>query len=135
FKIEKGSVVAIAGHTGSGKSTLMQHFDDLLLPSKGEITVAGEQINANTLFRSLKAIRKKVGLVFQFPENQLFEETVLKDVMFGPLNFGFSEQKAKEQAVEWIKKVGISEDMMDNLLLNFLEVKCVAWQLQRSEEH
>ena len=113
FKIEKGSFVAIAGHTGSGKSTLMQHFDGLLLPSKGEITVAGEQINANTSSKSLKAIRKKVGLVFQFPENQLFEETVLKDVMFGPLNFGFSEQKAKEQAVEWIKKVGLSEDMMD----------------------
>lgn len=113
FKIEKGSFVAIAGHTGSGKSTLMQHFDGLLLPSKGEITVAGEQINANTSNKSLKAIRKKVGLVFQFPENQLFEETVFKDVMFGPLNFGFSEQKAKEQAVEWIKKVGLSEDMMD----------------------
>ena len=113
FKIEKGSFVAIAGHTGSGKSTLMQHFDGLLLPSKGEITVAGEQINANTSSKSLKAIRKKVGLVFQFPENQLFEETVIKDVMFGPLKFGFSEQKSKEQAVEWIKKVGLSEDMMD----------------------
>ena len=77
----------------------MQHFDGLLLPSKGEITVAGEQINANTSSKALKAIRKKVGLVFQFPENQLFEETVLKDVMFGPLNFGFfrtKRQKSKQ---------------------------------------
>ena len=113
FKIKKGSFVAIAGHTGSGKSTLMQHFDGLLLPNKGVITIAGNQISPNTSSKSLKEIRKKVGLVFQFPENQLFEETVLKDVMFGPLNFGFSEQKAKEHAVEWIKKVGLSEKVMD----------------------
>ena len=120
FKIEKGSFVAIAGHTGSGKSTLMQHFDGSLLPSKGEITVAGEQINANTSSKSLKAIRKKVGLVFQFPENQLFEETVLKDVMFAPLNFGFSEQKAKEAAIKQFKKLGEKTNKND---LTLKEIK------------
>lgn len=113
FKIKQGSFVAIAGHTGSGKSTLMQHFDGLLLPSKGAITVAGEKIKPNTSSKVLKEIRKKVGLVFQFPESQLFEETVIKDVMFGPLNFGFSEQKAREQAQEWIEKVGLPKEVMD----------------------
>lgn len=113
FKIRSGSFVAIAGHTGSGKSTLMQHFDGLLLPSKGSVTIADKSITSNTSSKSLKEIRKKVGLVFQFPESQLFEETVLKDVMFGPLNFGFSEQKAKEQAIQWIRKVGLSEQVMN----------------------
>lgn len=113
FKIKQGSFVAIAGHTGSGKSTLMQHFDGLLLPSKGAITVAEEKINSNTSSKVLKEIRKKVGLVFQFPESQLFEETVIKDVMFGPLNFGFSEQKAREQAQEWIEKVGLPKEVID----------------------
>ena len=113
FKIKSGSFVAIAGHTGSGKSTLMQHFDGLLLPSSGAVNIADKTITSNTSSKSLKEIRKKVGLVFQFPESQLFEETVLKDVMFGPLNFGFSEQKAKEQAIEWIEKVGLSEQVMN----------------------
>lgn len=113
FKIEEGTFIAIAGHTGSGKSTLMQLLDGLLLPSMGVITIGEDQLTSHTSSKSLKEIRKKVGLVFQFPENQLFEETVLKDVMFGPLNFGFSEQKAKEQAVEWIKKVGLSEEIMN----------------------
>ena len=112
FEIKDGSFVAIAGHTGSGKSTLMQHFDGLLLPSKGSITIANQTITVDTPNKVLKEIRKKVGLVFQFPENQLFEETVLKDVMFGPLNFGFSEQKAKEQAIRWIEKVGLPEETM-----------------------
>ena len=113
FKIKSGSFVAIAGHTGSGKSTLMQHFDGLLLPSKGEITIADQTITSNTPSKVLKAIRKKVGLVFQFPENQLFEETVIKDVMFGPLNFGFSEQQARKKAIEWIEKVGLSTEFMN----------------------
>ncbi|QTQ40244.1 energy-coupling factor transporter ATPase [Lactobacillus taiwanensis] len=112
FEIKDGSFVAIAGHTGSGKSTLMQHFDGLLLPSKGSITIANQTITVDTPNKVLKEIRKKVGLVFQFPENQLFEETVLKDVMFGPLNFGFSEEKAKEQAMRWIEKVGLPEETM-----------------------
>ncbi|WP_347283978.1 energy-coupling factor transporter ATPase [Lactobacillus taiwanensis] len=112
FEIKDGSFVAIAGHTGSGKSTLMQHFDGLLLPSKGSITIANQTITVDTPNKVLKEIRKKVGLVFQFPENQLFEETVLKDVMFGPLNFGFSEEKSKEQAIRWIEKVGLPEETM-----------------------
>ncbi|OYR87635.1 energy-coupling factor transporter ATPase [Lactobacillus taiwanensis] len=112
FEIKDGSFVAIAGQTGSGKSTLMQHFDGLLLPSKGSITIANQTITVDTPNKVLKEIRKKVGLVFQFPENQLFEETVLKDVMFGPLNFGFSEEKAKEQAIRWIEKVGLPEETM-----------------------
>lgn len=78
FEIKDGSFVAIAGHTGSGKSTLMQHFDGLLLPSKGSITIANQTITVDTPNKVLKEIRKKVGLVFQFPENQLFEELFLK---------------------------------------------------------
>lgn len=112
FEIKDGSFVAIAGHTGSGKSTLMQHFDGLLLPTKGSITIDNQTITADTTNKVLREVRKKVGLVFQFPENQLFEETVLKDVMFGPLNFGFSEEKAKDQAMRWIKKVGLPEETM-----------------------
>lgn len=110
FEIKDGSFVAIAGHTGSGKSTLMQHFDGLLLPTKGSITIDNQTITADTTNKVLREVRKKVGLVFQFPENQLFEETVLKDVMFGPLNFGLSEEKAKDQAMRWIKKVGLPEE-------------------------
>lgn len=112
FEIKDGSFVAIAGHTGSGKSTLMQHFDGLLLPTKGSITIDNQTITADTTNKVLREVRKKVGLVFQFPENQLFEETVLKDVMFGPLNFGLSEEKAKDQAMRWIKKVGLPEETM-----------------------
>lgn len=106
----KGEFIAILGHTGSGKSTLIQHMNALLLPTMGEIEVFEHHIYPKNN-KKLKDVRKKVGLVFQFPEYQLFEETVLKDVMFGPKNFGMSEQQAKEKAIEALKIVGISEDI------------------------
>lgn len=92
FKIRSGSFVAIAGHTGSGKSTLMQHFDGLLLPSKGSVTIADKSITSNTSSKSLKEIRKKVGLVFQFPESQLFEEQFLKMLCLDRLILAFQNK-------------------------------------------
>ena len=89
--IPENQVTAIVGHTGSGKSTLIQHLNVLLRPTSGSVTVVGEKVTATSEHETLKPLRKKVGVVFQFPEAQLFEETVLKDVMFGPLNFDISE--------------------------------------------
>lgn len=106
----KGEFIAILGHTGSGKSTLIQHMNALLLPTIGEIDIFEHHIYPKNN-KKLKDVRKKVGLVFQFPEYQLFEETVLKDVMFGPKNFGLAEPKAKEKAMEALKIVGIDEDI------------------------
>lgn len=86
--IKEGSYVAVIGHTGSGKSTLLQHLNGLLKPTKGQISLGSTVIQAGKKNKELKTLRKKVGIVFQFPEHQLFEETVLKDISFGPMNFG-----------------------------------------------
>ena len=106
----KGEFIAILGHTGSGKSTLIQHMNALLLPILGEIEIFEHRIIPKYK-NKLKDVRKRVGLVFQFPEYQLFEETILKDVMFGPKNFGLSEKQAREKAEEALNIVGISEDI------------------------
>lgn len=90
--IPHGTYQAIIGHTGSGKSTILQHFNGLLKPSKGQVHIGDRLIVAGKKAKELKPIRQKVGIVFQFPEHQLFEETVLKDIMFGPMNFGVSEK-------------------------------------------
>ncbi|MGM9920923.1 MAG: ATP-binding cassette domain-containing protein, partial [Bhargavaea sp.] len=87
-RIPSGSYTAIIGHTGSGKSTLLQHLNGLLKPTAGIVRIGDTQVTKETKGKQLKPIRRKVGIVFQFPEHQLFEENVLKDVMFGPLNFG-----------------------------------------------
>jgi energy-coupling factor transport system ATP-binding protein len=108
----RGEFIAILGHTGSGKSTLIQHMNALLLPSFGEVEVFGQHIYPKNNGK-LKGVRQKVGLVFQFPEYQLFEETVLKDVMFGPKNFGLNEDTARQKALEACKLVGITEDLYD----------------------
>lgn len=105
--LEPGRVTAIIGHTGSGKSTLIQHLNVLLKPSKGKIKIGDQVITAQFDSKNLKQIRKKVGVVFQFPEAQLFEETVIKDVMFGPLNFGASQEEARAIAEEMLALVGI----------------------------
>ena len=105
--LEPGRVTAIIGHTGSGKSTLIQHLNVLLKPSKGKIKIGDHVITAQSDSKNLKQIRKKVGVVFQFPEAQLFEETVIKDVMFGPLNFGASQEEARAIAEEMLTLVGI----------------------------
>ena len=107
--IQEGQITAIIGQTGSGKSTLVQHLNGLLLPSSGKITVIDHVIKAGVNPKGLKALRGKVGLVFQFPEYQLFEETVLKDVAFGPKNFGVSEQEAIKKAKEALRLVGLDE--------------------------
>lgn len=111
--IEEGTFVSIIGQTGSGKSTLLQHLNALLLPSAGTVIIGDRRLEAGTKIKNLKDIRKKVGIVFQFPEHQLFDETVLKDVMFGPLNFGVSEEEARELALEALKMVGLSEEFYE----------------------
>ncbi|MFF2879343.1 energy-coupling factor ABC transporter ATP-binding protein [Gottfriedia sp. NPDC057991] len=110
--IPDGSYYAVIGHTGSGKSTFLQHLNGLLQPTEGiakidDITLLSDKKNKN-----LKSLRKKVGLVFQFPEQQLFEETVEKDICFGPMNFGVSEDEAKKRAKDLIEKVGLSEEYL-----------------------
>lgn len=113
LEIEEGKINAIIGETGSGKSTLVQHLNALLLPSEGELEIAGYTIRANEKTKGLKYLRKKVGMVFQFSEYQLFEETILKDVSFGPKNFGVSEEEAIIKAKEALKLVGIDESMYE----------------------
>ncbi len=108
-----GKITAIIGNTGSGKSTMIQHLNGLLLPTSGEIEVLDRTIRANEKLKDGKSLKKTVGLVFQFPEYQLFEETVLKDVMFGPQNFKVSEEEAKLRAVEALKLVGIPETYLE----------------------
>lgn len=109
--------ITILGHTGSGKSTLVQHMNALLLPESGHIEVFGKSLlpKKNT---GLKEVRRRVGLVFQFPEYQLFEETVLKDVMFGPKNFGKTKEEALNLAKEACRVVGISEELWERSPFN-----------------
>ncbi len=104
-----GKMTAIIGQTGSGKSTLVQHLNALLLPTSGKVTVLDYEIIAGKETKGLKNLRGKVGLVFQFPEYQLFEETVLKDVAFGPKNFGVSEDDAIKKAKNALRMVGLEE--------------------------
>jgi len=111
--IKKGSMTALIGHTGSGKSTLIQHINALLLPTSGVINIDDIMISATDKPETLKNLRKKAGLVFQFPEYQLFEETILKDIIFGPKNFGVEEEKAIEIAKETLKLVGLDESYLD----------------------
>ena len=105
--IELNKITAIIGPTGSGKSTLVQHLNALLLPSAGTVYVLDREIVANQKNKDLKSLRKKVGLVFQFPEYQLFEETIIKDVMFGPLNFKVGEEEARQKAMKALAMVGL----------------------------
>lgn len=111
FELKEKQIIAIIGHTGSGKSTLMQHLNALLKPTKGKITIANQTITPETSNKNLKELRKRVGLVFQFPETQLFENTVLDDIAFGPKNFGASESKAKLLAKDWLTKVGLPKEV------------------------
>lgn len=107
---DKHEFVAIVGHTGSGKSTLIQHINGLLLPTRGSVDVLGNVLTPKKRKNpKLMPIRKRVGFVFQFPEYQLFEETVLKDVEFAPKNFGFSSAEARARAIEALKLVGLDE--------------------------
>ncbi|WP_334352354.1 energy-coupling factor transporter ATPase [Companilactobacillus sp. HBUAS56257] len=112
LKIQDKKFTAIVGQTGSGKSTLVRHINALLKPTSGTITVGKRVITPETNNKNLKPLRKDVGMVFQFPESQLFEETVEKDIMFGPMNFGATEDEAKAAAEETIKLVGMDADYL-----------------------
>lgn len=111
-KINSGKFTAIVGKTGSGKSTLVRHINALLKPTSGEILVGERKITSETNNKNLKPLRKNVGMVFQFPESQLFEDTVEKDIMFGPQNFGVPEKDAKEAAQEMIDVVGLGSEYL-----------------------
>ena len=112
FSVKDGSYVAIIGHTGSGKSTILQHLNALLKPTEGIVELGDKTIDSTTGNKDLKPLRKKVGIVFQFPEAQLFEETVEKDIAFGPKNFGVSEEEALKIASEVIHTVGLPVDVL-----------------------
>ena len=113
LSIEDGSYTAIIGHTGSGKSTILQLLNGLLVPTKGSVRVFDTLITSTSVNKQIRQIRKQVGLVFQFAENQIFEETVLKDVAFGPQNFGVSVEEAEVIAREKLALVGIDESLFE----------------------
>ena len=108
FDVDDGEFLGIIGHTGSGKSTLLQHLNGLLKPDEGTIVIGGADITAEGI--SMVEIRKRIGLVFQYPEYQLFEETVAKDVAFGPRNLGLSDEEIGERVKEAIELVGLDYD-------------------------
>ncbi len=111
--VPPGSFYAIIGHTGSGKSTFIQHLNGLLKPTSGSVHIGNTTIKADEKSKRLKEVRKRVGMVFQYPEHQLFEETIEKDICFGPQNFGVSEKEAKRRAKETLRLVGLDEDYLE----------------------
>ncbi len=113
FSAQDGQLLGIIGHTGSGKSTLVQHLNGLLKPKSGSIVVGGTDITSDGVV--MRDIRKKIGLVFQYPEYQLFEETVAKDVAFGPANLGLSEAEIDECVKEAIEMVGLDYEKVENV--------------------
>lgn len=113
FHIPSGSYVAIIGHTGSGKSTLIQHLNGLLSPTEGLVQIGDFQLEPGKKPKDIKELRKHVGVVFQYPEHQLFEETVKKDIMFGPMNFGAEEKEMEERIPEILQAVQLPEHVLE----------------------
>lgn len=111
LSVEKGEFLGVIGHTGSGKSTLIQLLNGLIKPSAGEILLDGESIWAKP--KEIRNVRFKVGMVFQYPEYQLFEETVIKDIMFGPKNMGLSDDEARARAMEAVRFVELPENLLE----------------------
>jgi energy-coupling factor transport system ATP-binding protein len=111
--IEEGRFVAVLGVSGSGKSTLMQHFNGILLPTDGQMRILDFQYCAGEQATHIQALRKRVGLLFQFPEQQLFEETVGKDIAFGPRNFGATEEEAQAAALRVVKLLGLDPSILN----------------------
>lgn len=113
-KISQGEFITIIGQTGSGKTTYIEHLNALLLPTEGEVVIGTKVItNKRKKIKNIKKLRKKVGIVFQFAEYQLFEETILKDIIFGPVTMGMDKEKAIKKAKEYIKLVGMDESFLD----------------------
>lgn len=116
---KSGEFISILGHTGSGKSTLVQLMNALIIPTSGNLTILNQEIKTKKQKnKNLKNIRKQIGLVFQFPEYQLFEDTVLKDVMFGPMNFGKTKEEAKEIAIKTLKELKVDESLYEKSPFN-----------------
>lgn len=113
LEIPEGKVTAIIGQTGSGKSTLVQHLNGLLIPTAGTLDICGYHIQPLLKIKDVKQLRKEVGLVFQFPEYQLFEETIEKDIAFGPKNFGVEEGEASQLVRDIMPVVGLDESYLD----------------------
>ena len=113
FRAEDGQLVGIIGHTGSGKSTLVQHLNGLLRPKSGHIIVSGQDITEEGV--AMRDIRRKIGLVFQYPEYQLFEETVARDVAYGPGNLGLSQEEIDSRVREAIEMVGLDYESVKDL--------------------
>ena len=111
LEIESGSFVGIIGHTGSGKSTLIQHLNGLLKPTEGSILLDGKDIWAEKA--QMRQVRFRVGLVFQYPEYQIFEETVAKEIAFGPRNMGLAEEEVQARVKETAAIVGLSDDILE----------------------
>ena len=110
LKIDEGEMVGVMGHTGSGKSTLIQHFNGLLRPTSGNVLLDGEDIWADK--KKIRDVRFKVGLVFQYPEYQIFEETVYKDIAFGPKNMGLDEAEIKRRILETANDLGLKDELL-----------------------
>ncbi len=111
ISIEKGEMIGVMGHTGSGKSTLIQHFNGLLRPTSGKVLLDGKDIWEDKT--KIRDVRFRVGLVFQYPEYQLFEETVFKDIAFGPRNMGLEEAEIKRRVLETAHDIGLPEELME----------------------
>ncbi|MCI6561397.1 MAG: energy-coupling factor transporter ATPase [Oscillospiraceae bacterium] len=111
LEIEEGEMIGVMGHTGSGKSTLIQHFNGLLRPTSGRILLDGEDIWEKK--ENIRNVRFKVGLVFQYPEHQIFEETVFKDIAFGPKNMGLDEKEISRRVHETAESIGLSEELLE----------------------
>lgn len=111
IEIEEGEIVGVIGHTGSGKSTLIQHFNGLIKPTSGRVIIDGEDFSGDKA--KLRSVRFKVGLVFQYPEYQLFEETVYKDIAYGPKNMGLDDRETDRRVRETAELVGLTEEQLD----------------------
>lgn len=110
LKIEEGEIIGVMGHTGSGKSTLIQHFNGLLKPTSGRILLDGKDIWADK--NDIRSVRFKVGLVFQYPEYQIFEETVYKDIAFGPTNMGLDKAEIDRRVCETAHDLGLGDEIL-----------------------